>query len=174
MESDDFYRGQNWSQVIFIFLVRLVAYFLGLASLVYMDLSAVTSLDGKRPICLGSLAHFVGNAPVAAPMNSALTLRLSLWTFLFYATVMIRDIFFIMPMCVSRLRPFLLAILHFAMVAISIYGRIKFQGFVFAACMMISLYELNLREGRWFYSGSKPRKGTVSRRLILSRVSYLP
>jgi hypothetical protein len=143
LEVGEYYRGKAWEHVVVIFIVRFIAYFLGLASLVYMDLSSVESLDGA--------------SPNSTSLYSRSGTTLALWTLLFFGAIMLRDVFFITPLCMNKIRPLLIGLAQISMFLVAGFGRAWFSGFTFGACLFLAVYELNYREGRYYWSGRRPK-----------------
>lgn len=147
LEYDDYYRGKHWSNVITLFILRVFVFLGAFISLIYLDLSAVTSPDG--------------NPPIEMSVNDTAARSLIMWTCFFYISTIGKDICFLVPIPWKYARPLLIGFFQCAQIIFAVFGRLYFSGFTFFAAIILTALELDYREARYFWSNMQPR-GLVS------------
>lgn len=161
LEWEGHQRGTLWQPVIMVILIRTICFALGFASLLVFDLSSVGTPTGTSPSAL--------------PYDEAVQLILCATAFLL--CTFCRDIAFVMPMGpekVSRyLRPLSLFLFQLGQVAFSVLGSIYFSGFTFIAAIIVSIYILDYREARFYWSITHTKTRPCRRRVRATRHIFL-
>ncbi|KAI3652972.1 hypothetical protein MP228_002397 [Amoeboaphelidium protococcarum] len=133
-----FYGERCFPQVLLVFVFRALLFATGFVALMYMDLTDVRSYDGNKP----PAARHLSDIPVQKMINICAA---------FFGLTILKDLSFIFPMP-RYIRSPIMFLVQCAQLSVAVYGQYYFRSFTFTASLILAIYELDYREGKWYWS----------------------
>jgi hypothetical protein len=156
-----YYSGRTWKHVILVFVTRNILIALGLSSLYYLDYTRIVGFSGNSVLNGDEIQKYNTSRDVAWILG------------LFYVTNVLKDILFFIKLPFPLFRCIFLFVSQVALIGLGTYGNFYYYSFALRICFLLSLIELDYREGKLYWkSPSAVRKYTTKQRRAMKN-TYL-